>query len=143
MPLEKIENGGWLHPTRLPLGGGWNGHCTAPGHEGAIPSPDVLEGFCNLGYAAGCGWAPRERAWDAVRFAVAAPAEAQKNRKQTGDSASPTILLRYVCERNHLPVEHGELEYDLSTATWLERHDDPRVQKMAECFLQTYRQKKA
>jgi len=143
MPLTKRENGGWLHPSRLPLGGGWNGHCTAPGHDGAVPAQDILEGFCNLGYASGCGWAPPERAWDAVRFAVVAAAVAEERRKNNGDGTVRAIRLRYVCERNHLPVEHGELEYDLSTATWLDRHDDPRVRKMAECFLQTYRQKKA
>jgi hypothetical protein len=140
MPLQKIENGGWLHPSRLPLGGGWSGHCTAPGHESAIPSQDILEGFCNLGYAAGCGWAPSERSWDAVRFAMVAPGEAQK---QNGDSLRRTIPLRYVCERNHRPVTHGDLEYDVVQATWLQRHDDPRVQKMAECFLETYLQKMA
>jgi hypothetical protein len=53
------------------------------------------------------------------------------------------LHLRYVCERNHLPVEHGDLEFDLSLATWLRRHDDARVQKMAECFLESYLKKKA
>jgi len=139
MPLQKIENGGWPHPARLPLGGGWSGHCTAPGHESAIPSQDILEGFCNLGYAAGCGWAPSERAWDAVRFAVVAPGETQK---QNSDSPRRTVPVRYVCERNHRPVAHGDLEYNVGEATWLQRHDDPRVQEMAECFLQTYLQKK-
>src|SRR4029077_1726709 len=51
MPVAKLENGNWPHPTRLPLGCGWSGHCTAPGHEDAIPSQDVMQTFCNLGYA--------------------------------------------------------------------------------------------
>ncbi len=41
--LEKMVLG--LHPARLPLGGGWCGQCTAPGHEGEIPSQAVLEAF--------------------------------------------------------------------------------------------------
>jgi hypothetical protein len=68
MPVEKLEDGNWLHASRLPLGCGWTGHCTAPGHENAAPSPEELRDFCNLGYAENCGRLPRERAWDSVRF---------------------------------------------------------------------------
>ena len=53
------------------------------------------------------------------------------------------LRLRYVCEKNHLPVEHGDLEFDLSRSAWLRAHDDSRVQKMAECFLDSYLKKKA
>jgi hypothetical protein len=70
MPVEKLENGAWLHPGRLPLGCGWSGQCTAPGHAGEVPSQEELREFCNLGYAEGCGRLPRERAWDSVRFAA-------------------------------------------------------------------------
>jgi hypothetical protein len=114
------------------------GHCTAPGHESNIPSQDVLEAFCNLGYATGCGWAPRERAWDAVRFAVVARSGAEGSRTRTADQSATVILIRYVCERDHRPVAHGDLEFDLSHAVWRRRHDDPRVQRMAECFLDAY-----
>ena len=41
------------------------------------------------------------------------------------------------------PVEHGDLEFDLSQAVWVRRHDDVRIQKMAECFLESYLKKKA
>lgn len=146
MPLQKLENGAWPHPARLPLGGGWCGHCTAPGHEGEVPSQDVLEAFCNLGYASSCSWAPQERAWDAVRFAVSAPPDSvARGRRQDAGADVPTriLRLRYVCEKNHRPVEHGNLEFDLSRATWLRRHDDARIQKMAECFLESYLKKKA
>jgi hypothetical protein len=144
MPVEKLENGSWPHPARLPLGAGWRGHCTSPGHEGELPAQDILEAFCNLGYADCCAWAPRERAWDAVRFAVSAPAEAAGS----GDSGrtnvpSRVLRLRYVCERNHRPVESGDLEFDLPFAAWRRCHDDARVQKMAECFLESYLKKKA
>ncbi len=145
MPVEKLENGTWPHPARLPLGCGWRGHCTAPGHEGEIPQQHILEAFCNLGYADSCNWAPQERAWDAVRFAVVASPVAGKSGEGGRASVVPAriLRLRYVCERNHLPVEHGDLEFDLSLATWLRRHDDARVQKMAECFLESYLKKKA
>jgi hypothetical protein len=141
MPVAKLENGNWPHPARLPLGLGWSGHCTAPGHEGETPGLAVLQEFCNLGYPTSCTWSPAERRWDAVRFAVSAPL----GRSQTQDFADrpPRVLLvGYICERNHRPVAKGDLEFDLSHATWLRRHDDMRIQKMAECFLESYLKKK-
>ncbi|HZQ94001.1 MAG TPA: hypothetical protein VFA67_03265 [Candidatus Sulfotelmatobacter sp.] len=138
MPVEKLENGAWQHPARLPLGCGWSGHCTAPGHDGKIPAQDVLEAFCNLGYAGSCSWAPQQRSWDAVRFCVSTPAE----RGTLNEAPSRLLRLLYVCERDHRPVVHGDLLIDLATATWLRRHDDGRIQKMAECFLDSYLKKK-
>jgi hypothetical protein len=135
MPVEKLENGSWLHAGRLPLGCGWSGHCTAPGHEGETPSQQELQEFCNLGYAEQCGRLPRERAWDSVRFSartVAAESHA------TGDR----IHVRYVCERKHLPTEHGMLQFDPAQARWLDPHRDQRVQRMAECFLVSYVEKR-
>lgn len=143
MPTEKFENGSWPHPARLPLGGGWRGHCTAPGHEGETPADDVVEKFCNLGYAEGCAWTPLIRESDAVRFAVAAPTN-PSTESASGQSNSPanSLRLHFVCERNHRPVSHGNLEFDLVQSTWLQRHDDARIQKMAECFLESYLKKK-
>ena len=140
MPVSKLENGNWPHPGRLPLGCGWSGHCTASGHEGEVPAQDVLEAFCNLGYASSCGRAPAQRPWDAVRFAVAAPAESGVTKRPSSDTTRILRLL-YACERDHRPVERGELEFDLSRATWLRQHGDARVQKMAECFLDSYLKK--
>jgi hypothetical protein len=105
----------------------------------------VLEAFCNLGYASSCGWSPPQRAWDAVRFAVSAPQGPAMSAEPRNAVTSPAsvLLLRYVCERDHRPVEHGDLEFDLSQAAWLRRHEDARVQRMAECFLESYLKKKA
>jgi hypothetical protein len=145
MPVEKLERGNWPHPARLPLGGGWLGHCTAPGHEGEQPPQHILEAFCNLGYAGSCAWSPLERACDAVRFAVSAPAEMTKRGapNRNPDAPARVLTLHYVRERNHLPVEHGDLEYDLAQTTWLRTHSDPRIQRMAECFLDSYLKKKS
>lgn len=151
MPVAKLENGSWPHPTRLPLGCGWSGHCTAPGHEEAVPSQDVLQTFCNLGYASSCGWAPAERRWDAVRIAVAAPAKssreldpiAAKGAPASGNVPARILRLTYVYEQGNRPAGQGELEFDLATTTWLRRHEDARIQKMAECFLETYLSKRS
>jgi hypothetical protein len=134
MPVEKLENGAWLHPGRLPLGCGWSGQCTAPGHAGEVPSQEELREFCNLGYAEGCGRLPRERAWDSVRFAA---------RTVSGDGGNGgRVQVQYVCERGHRPAEHGVLEFDPVESRWVELHRDSRVQRMAECFLESYIEKR-
>jgi hypothetical protein len=125
MPTSKLDDGGWLHPSRLPLGGGWSGHCSAPGHEGAEPSDEELRELCNLGYAAGCPRLPTERASDAVRFSIARDRSTQ-------------LLLWFVCESGHRPAANGMLEYDTSTGQWISSHPDARIQKMAGCYLQSY-----
>ncbi len=144
MPVERLENGSWPHPARLPLGAGWHGHCTAPDHDGATPDQQVLEASCTLGYATSCPWAPQDRPHDAVRFAVAAPLNPVTNGAESSGAPPASILrLQFVCEKAHLPVQHGVLEFDLPTSTWIRRHDDPRMQKMAQCFLESYLRKKA
>ena len=134
MPVEKLENGAWLHPGRLPLGCGWSGQCTAPGHAGEVPSQEELREFCNLGYAEGCGRLPQERMWDSVRFAA---------RTVSSDGGNGgRVQVHYVCERGHRPAEHGVLEFDPVESRWVELHRDSRVQRMAECFLESYIEKR-
>lgn len=128
MPIQKVD-GGWLHPSRLPLGGGWRGHCSAPGHEGAQPSEHELHEFCNLGYAVKCPRLPADREFDSVRFSVA---RGQGSR----------LLLRFVCELAHRPARHGTLEYDIDRNQWISPHSQPRIQKMAECYVETYLQRR-
>jgi len=141
MPISKLERGSWPHPARLPLGCGWSGHCTAPGHEGETPPQEVVESSCNLGYASHCSWVPSDRTWDAVRFATAAPAADGGGATRSAELARELYLI-YVCERDHRPLAHGQLLFDLSKAAWIIRHDDLRIQKMAECFLDSYLKKK-
>jgi hypothetical protein len=125
MPTTKLEDGGWLHSSRLPLGGGWTGRCSAPGHEDAEPSTEEIREFCNLGYAIHCSRLPKERTSDAVRFSIA------------GDSGT-RLSVWFVHELKHSPAGYGTLEYDLSLGRWISLHPDPRVQKMADCYLQSY-----
>jgi hypothetical protein len=93
----------------------------------------MLVSDCNLGYATRCTWAPLDRPWDAVRLAVAAP--------EAGQAAAEVLRLIYVCERDHRPASHGVLEFDLAQSRWLRRHDDARIQKMADCYLESYLKK--
>ena len=125
MPTQKSEDAAWLHPSRLPLGAGWAGHCCAPGHEGSAPTTDELRDFCNLGYAASCPRLPKERRFDAVRFSVARESDSH-------------LLLWFVCEIAHRPAEHGQLDYDAALGQWASSHADARIQKMADCYMQSY-----
>jgi hypothetical protein len=135
MPVARLEGGAFLHVGRLPLGCGWSGTCAAPGHEGEVPSQDELQHLCNLGYSHGCGRLPKERDWDAVRFS-ARPLSGES------DGNGGRIQVRYVCERGHLPAEHGMLVFDVVESRWTQRHCDVRVQRMAECFLEVYVEKR-
>ena len=96
----------------------------APGHEGARPTDDELKSGCNLGYAKRCGRLPAERYADAVRFCL-------------GEERDGILRVRFVCERAYLPAGHGELMYQTASATWLQKHDDTCVQRMAECYVQS------
>jgi hypothetical protein len=136
MPVEKLENGSWPHVSRLPLGSGWSGRCTAPGHEEAVLTPTELQEFCNLGYAQGCGRLPSDRSWDSIRFDARTVGEAKNN------GGAQQIQVRYVCERDHRPAAHGMIEFDVSSRLWKQPHHDSRVQRMAECFLSSYIEKR-
>ena len=124
-PEHRLEDGRWLHPARLPLGNGWTGRCYAPGYEGHLPSDEELHRFCNLGYAAGCPRLPKERSSDAVRFSVA---------RDCGER----VVLLFVFESAHLPAGHGSLEYDCVENKWISTHPEPRIQQMAQCYLDSY-----
>jgi hypothetical protein len=119
-----MDDGGWVHPARLPLGGGWTGHCTAPQHEGALPDEHQLRECCNLGYANACSFRPSDPQYDSVRFGVI---------RESDDR----VVLCYAFEKQHQPGEHGTIEFS-RTSGWVHMHPDQRVQKMAECYLDSY-----
>jgi hypothetical protein len=125
MPTERLLEGGWIHPSRLPLGAGWNGRCCSPKNQGAELSVDTIQNFCNMGYASACPHLPQDRQFDSVRFAVA-------------QDRGTNIAFWYSCEREHRPAGHGKLEYNSAMNAWVVPHADVRIQKMAECYLQSY-----
>jgi hypothetical protein len=128
MPDQRFDSD-WLFPHRLPLGAGWAGTCTAPGHEGARPGAEELKSSCNLGYAKTCFRLPSERHADAVRFAL-------------GEEREGILRVLFACERDHQPAGHGELLYQIAGASWPQRHGDARVQRMAECYVAAQRSRR-
>jgi hypothetical protein len=125
VPREIVNDGSWPHPSRLPLGAGWNGTCRASGQEQAASDIQVRE-FCNLGYATGCPHLPQQRDWDAIRFSIS-----RVRREQ--------ITICFTCESEHAPIESGKLIFDLANESWLQTDSDPRVLRLATCYLQAYR----
>lgn len=95
---------------------------------GATPSQQEIREQCNLGHAT-CSRLPAQRAADAIRFSVAC-------------ERGPLLELWFVCELAHLPASHGKLQYNLTQGQWLSRHPEPHIQKMAECYVESYLQRK-
>lgn len=129
VPTNRADNIAWLHPSRLPLGAGWSGYCGAPGHEGYQPACEEIKDHCNLGYATHCPRLPEKRDCDAVRFSVVRHSDAH-------------IVLCFVLEFQHGPAGHGTLEYMLAIQRWTLLHPNERIQKMADCYVQSYLSRK-
>jgi hypothetical protein len=79
---------------------------------------------------------PQDRLWDSVRF------DARTICIEPNSSATGHIQVRYVCERAHYPSDHGTLKFDFVRERWEKRHGDDRIQRMAECFLFSYLDRK-
>ena len=90
------------------------------------PGEALIRENCNLGYAAACPHLPRQRDWDAVRFAVAVAGEEE-------------ITLRYTCEMDHAPVADGTLTYEVPAERWHNAHTDARINRLAASYLHAYR----
>ena len=89
-PRRPLDAGGWNPAPRLPLGGAWAGDCTLGGQ----PAEAVQREVCGSGYARGrCQHFPADSPIDAVRFSFTADGR-----------------LIYILEKDHAPVEHGEID---------------------------------
>ncbi len=129
MPEQRFDFD-WLFPQRLPLGAGWTGTCTAPGHEGSRPGEEELRSACNIGYAKACSRLPADRSADAVRFAI-------------GEKSDGIVRVLFACERAFLPAGHGVLLYEKANGRWIQRHENACVQRMAECYLQAQMERRS
>jgi hypothetical protein len=90
-PLRRLDSGGWNPAPRLPLGDPWAGMCTAV--DAWEPPESTQRDICNHGYARRrCHRFPETEAADAVRFSM---------------SAGERLI--YILEKDHAPIEHGEI----------------------------------
>lgn len=124
LPGERRDDLLWPFPSRLPLGAGFGGQCSAPGHEGATPTDDELKNGCNLGYAR-CPRLPEQREADCVRYIVSLDSRER-------------IVVTWSSERLHAPRRWGFAEFDCAAGQFTQPCPDPRIQKQAECYLDAY-----
>lgn len=111
-PERRLDAGGWNPAPRLPLGDAWAGECTAGCAE--QPGESTQREVCNCGYARGrCEHFPAGVEADAVRFSI-----------------GPGERLIYIFEKDHAPLEYGEI--DIAT--------DPRepLASLARAFRESH-----
>jgi hypothetical protein len=131
VPEKRCDAELWPHRARLPLGDGYEGRCSAPGHEDARPSQEELKSACNLGNAC-CARLPEDRALDAVRFYL-----------KQDDGA--TLTVSYCTERAHSPREHGMLQFDsasgkfvAASAKFVAASAPQLVTQLAQAFVKSH-----
>jgi hypothetical protein len=124
IPTVRLD-GAWKFPDRLPLPPGFSGVCGAPEQMLVRPSDDDLRDHCNLGHAA-CSRLPEQRHADSIRFS----ARGAENHK---------ISVQYVYEKDCRPAGGGILEYDERERRWSTDIPDEKLQRQAECFLESWR----
>ena len=124
--MRVLDQGPWENPPRLPLGDPYYGNCVAlPADLFAAPEA-VQRALCNCGYVRGsCVRFPGDAVADAVRFSVQAGAKGR-------------VRMIYVLEKDHVPVEHGEMEYDASSKELTGRHASVPVEAQARAFAESY-----
>jgi len=123
-PLRVLEPTAWLRPPRMPLGNTYAGVCHALPGAPVAPAEVRQQDLCNRGYARGqCDCFPADAAADAVRFSILGEEDGR-------------IRLLYVLEKNHAPVEHGQLEF-MEALTGAEGREVLTAQ--ARAFVESYR----
>jgi len=58
------------------------------------------------------------------------------------NESQDSVSLKFVLEKAYLPTSYGILSYDRHAKSWTSSHTDLSVQKKAECFLQSYLDRK-
>jgi hypothetical protein len=126
VPSRRLEIAGWVRPPRYPLGDPFGGACHARPGDILEPPEARQRELCNCGYARDrCERFPGGSAPDAVRFSV------------TDDSHS-RLLVVYVVEKDHAPVEHGTIEYWIDEARLEGQHISDILVQQARAFLESY-----
>ena len=131
LPLRRVdESGRWEHAPRWPLIDLYFGVCRAPSKNvpGEVIEADesIQRDLCNCGYARGrCDRFPDDATADAVRFSVVSEAEG-------------VLRIIWVVEREHVPVEHRELEYSVASGAFVEPPSSDIVLAQARAFVESY-----
>lgn len=124
-PTRKMPWTRWEGRFRPPLGAPYQGLCHA-GAEPSTPPEASLTDCCNMGYARGrCALFVAPEA-DAVRLEI---------RGYSADSAT----VRWLSERNCLPVETGTVLLDRIDGRWRCRDEiAPLLRRQIEAFIEAH-----
>lgn len=123
-PLARMDEKQWPNPPRLPLGDPYSGLCHARSNA-AVPIDSSVRDLCNQGYARnGCAEFPSGEGPDAVRFCVAS-------------DTNQIVRILFVVESNHLPCEHGALEFPSYSNS-----AESILQRQAGAYLESYSRRK-
>ncbi|HEV8145996.1 MAG TPA: hypothetical protein VGP79_06430 [Bryobacteraceae bacterium] len=127
MPLRRVdESGRWEHAPRWPLIDLYFGVCRARQGEVIEAEEFIQRDLCNCGYPRGrCDRFPDDGASEAVRFSVVSEAEGM-------------LRIIWVVEREHVPVEHRELEYVVASGAFVETPSSDILLAQARAFVESY-----
>lgn len=129
-PIEAFDQSRWHTRPQMPLGDPYDGECRADAAT-YRPNDEELRKLCNLGYVRGkCPRFRHAHEVDAVRFTVS---------REVNDS----IIVTYVQERDHRPFEHGKLEYQMGTQSFVSPHPEVNVHQQARAYVAAYLRRRA
>ncbi|MFN0171813.1 MAG: hypothetical protein ACKV22_35825 [Bryobacteraceae bacterium] len=116
-PRHRLEDE--TSPIPPPLGDYYGGRCVAG--DPFEPGPETVRDLCNYGYVRGrCARFPGGDAADAVRFTI-------------GSDDETVVVIRYAIERDHYPLDHGELSFRHAA-----QPRDSVLLRQAQAYLESY-----
>jgi hypothetical protein len=115
MPVARLDQNGWIHAPRLPLGDPYRGICQARPAEPFEPPESSLHDLCNCGYA----------------------------RSRCDRFPQDSVRLVYILEKSHAPVEHGTLRYATLQSRFVDAPPTSILGAQAQAFLESHLDRRA
>ncbi len=129
-PQERFDEKTWMKHPRLPLGDPYTGVCCVDPMREWRPDMATVRDLCNQGYARQrCTRFPKDAGPDARRFSVITDDE-------------NVLKIFYVSERDHAPLDHGDLEFSTSTEQIVSGPDNAMLKQQAVAYVRSYLRRK-
>jgi hypothetical protein len=124
-PVERVDDGTWIKPPRLPLGAPYRGFCQSVDGQRFEPDARGVRECCNTGYARGrCARFPDRAPADALRFSIEA-------------DANGVIEIVFIFEAAWSPARFGRAQWS-EGAIRCEEALDPVLRRQMEIFISNY-----
>jgi len=129
-PVDRLDDGTWMKPPRLPLGALYRGLCHSVEGQQFEPDARAARECCNTGYARGkCARFPDHAVTDALRFSIEA-------------DANGVIEVVFVLEAGWSPARFGRAQW-IRGALRCEEALDPVLRRQMEVFIVNYLERRA